>query len=172
MLVCPKCGLQVADGVKFCGSCGSSVESAPKAPVSSASQPALQGAAPAGGQGGMAPNIAAALTYVPLCFIGLICAILFGFILDPYKKDRFIRFHAWQSLAMHGACLALGIGWFIVSAVLVFIAHIFSIITLPISMLVGLGTLILMIILMVKAYGGESFKVPVLGEWAEKQANR
>jgi uncharacterized membrane protein len=171
MPVCPKCGAQVAEGIKFCSACGSSVEPTPNAPALPRSQPGPQGPAPTGGQGGMAPNIAAMLTYVPLCFIGLVCSILFGFIIEPYKNDRFIRFHAWQSLAVHGAFLAFSIGWFILSVVLAAIARVFAIITFPISMLIGLGTLILMIVLMIKAYGNESFKLPVIGEWAEKQAN-
>jgi uncharacterized membrane protein len=171
MPLCPKCGSQVSDGVRFCGACGSSVELAPNAPALPSSQPAPQGPAPTGGPGGMAPNIAATLTYVPLCLIGLVCAVLFGFILEPYKNDRFIRFHAWQSLAVHGAFLALWIGWFIFSAVLAAVAHIFAIVTIPISMLVGLGALILMVILMIKAFGNESFKLPMIGDWAEKKAN-
>ncbi len=171
MPVCPKCGSQVSNGVKFCGACGSSVELASSGPAAPPSQPVLQGPAPTGEGGGMAPNLAAMLAYVPLCFIGLLCAILFGFIIEPYKNDRFIRFHAWQSLAVHGAFLALWIGWFTLSAVLVAIARVFAIVTVPISILVGLGALILMVILMIKAYGKESFKLPVLGDWAEKKAS-
>jgi uncharacterized membrane protein len=170
MPVCPKCGSQISDGVKFCGACGSSVEPAPNAPAPAPAQPVLQGPAPTGAHGGMAPNIAAMLTYVPLCLIGLVCAVLFGLILEPYKNDRFIRFHAWQSLALHGAFLAFWVGWFVLSAVLAAVARIFAIVTVPISMLVGLGGLILMVVLMIKAYGKESFKLPVIGDWAEKRA--
>jgi uncharacterized membrane protein len=67
--------------------------------------------------------------------------------------------------------LAFWIGWFILSVVLAAIAHLFAIITFPISMLIGLGALILMVVLMIKAYGNESFKLPVIGEWAEQRAN-
>jgi uncharacterized membrane protein len=70
-------------------------------------------------------------------------------------------------IAVHGAFLAFWIGWFILSVVLAAIAHLFAIITFPISLLIGLGALILMI----KAYGNESFKLPVIGEWAEKRVN-
>lgn len=171
MPVCPKCGSQVPDGSKFCASCGSSVGAAPGAPGVPPSQPPSPGSAPGGGAGGIAPNVAAMLGYVPFCLIGLVCAILFGFVLEPYKQDRFIRFHAWQSLAMHGVFLVLWIGWMVVSFVLTFIARLFAVITFPISLLLGLAALIAFIFLMVKAYGNVSFKLPVLGDWAEKQAN-
>jgi uncharacterized membrane protein len=120
----------------------------------------------------MAANLAATLTYIPLCLVGLVFAVLFGFVLEPYRSDRFVRFHAWQSLAVHGVFVAFWVGWFVVSFVLVSISHIFAIITVPIWMLVGLGALVLMVILMVKAYGNQTFKLPVIGDWAEKQANR
>jgi uncharacterized membrane protein len=171
MAACPKCGSQVTDGTKFCSACGAAVESASSTPPALPSQPPPPATAASGGQSGMAPNIAAMLTYIPLCFIGLVCAILFGFILDPYKKDRFVRFHAWQSLAVHGAFFALSIGWFIFSAVVTAIIHFFAIITFPISILISAGALVLMVILMIKAYGNESFKVPVIGDWADKKAS-
>jgi len=118
----------------------------------------------------MSSNVAAMLTYLPICFIGLVCAILFAFVLDPYKKDRFIRFHAWQSLALHVVFIVFWIGLMIFSAILTAITPKFAIITVPISMLVGLGTLVLIVILMIKAFGNQLYKLPVLGDWAEKRA--
>ena len=126
----------------------------------------------AAASGGIAPNVAAMLIYLPVCFIGLICAILFGFMLDPYKQNRFIRFHADQSIALHVAYIVIFIAWLIVSFILTAIGRIFALITFPINMLLCLGFLILMIVCMVKAYGNATFKVPVIGDWAEKQANR
>jgi uncharacterized membrane protein len=156
----------LAEGVKFCASCGTSTE----APVGAPGVAAPPKSASGGSQDGIAPNVAAMLTYLPLCLVGLICAILFGLVLDPYKKNRFIRFHAWQSLAIHVAAIVFFIGWNIVSMLVVAIIHFLAVILAPISLLFGLGVLILMVFLMVKAYGNETFKVPVLGDWAEKQA--
>ena len=82
-----------------------------------------------------------------------------------------IRFHAWQSLAVHGVFIVFWIGWSIVSAGLTGMMRAFAFITLPVSMLVGLGAFVVMVILMVKAYGMQTYKVPIIGEWAEKQAN-
>ncbi len=172
MAVCPKCGSQVADGAKFCASCGAPMQPVP--PASSASPAGSSAPPPAQptstGQSGIAPNVAAMLTYVPVCLVGLICAILFGFILEPFKNQRFVRFHAWQSLAVHGALLVFWLAWMVISGILTAILHIFALITLPVSLLVGLGALVLMIFLMLKAYANESYKLPVIGEWAEKQA--
>jgi uncharacterized membrane protein len=122
------------------------------------------------GQGGLAPNVAALLIYIPICLVGLVCAILFGFILDPYKNDRFIRFHSWQSLAVHAFFIVLWIGWTVVSMGLTAVLHAFAIVTIPISMLIALGAFVLMILLMIKAYNSELFKLPLVGDWAEKQS--
>ena len=167
MPLCPKCGSQVAEGVKFCPSCGASIAPAATVPPS---QPSSQPPISTGSQGGLAPNVAAMLTYTPLCAIGLVCTILFGFILEPFKKDRFVRFHAWQSLALHGIFIAFWVGWTIFSMVLTAIAHFFAVLTVPVSILVAVGFLVLMVILMVKAYGNEIYKLPFVGDWAEKQA--
>ena len=167
MALCPKCGSQVADGVKICGACGSSIWPETNIPATPPSPPSP---GPTTGSGGIPANIAAMLTYLPLCLIGLVCAILFGFVLEPYKQNRLIRFHAWQSLALHGVVFAFWIAWTIFSMILTAIIHFFAIITLPISMLIGLGVLVLMVILMVKVYGGEKVKLPIIGDWADKQA--
>ena len=171
MALCPKCGAQVAADAKFCGSCGSTIAPSTGAPAVPPSQASPPGPASPGAQGGMAPNVAAMLVYVPVCFIGIVCAILFAFVLDPYKKDRFIRFHAWQSLALHVCFIGFGIAWWFIVVVLVFITHGFAVLLFPVNMLVGIGGLVLMVFLMIKANGMQTYKVPMIGDWAEKQAN-
>ena len=154
--------------MKLCSACGGSIDPAQTALPPSSFQSGPTGT---GGQGGMAPNIAAMLTYLPVCFVGLVCAVLFAFVLEPYKSNRFVRFHAWQSLAVHALWFVVSIAWFIFSFVLSSIARFIGLIAAPFSMLLGLGGLVLMIILMVKAYGNHQFKLPMIGDWAEKQAN-
>jgi len=94
-----------------------------------------------------------------LAYVTIIPAILF-LILEPYNKNRFVRFHAFQ-------CIFLAVGLFVIQMVLAFI----PIIGWLISLLVSLGTLALWIVLLIKAYGGQMFKLPVIGDMAEKQAN-
>ena len=100
---------------------------------------------------GLEPNIAG-----PLCYLlGIVSAIAF-LILE--KRDRVVRFHAYQSLATFG-------GLFVLSAVAGVVPLIGG---LVLALLTPIG-LILWIVLMVKAYQGERFKLPVVGDWAEDQ---
>ncbi len=100
---------------------------------------------------GMQPNIAALLSYV----LGFITGIIFYLI---EKENKFVRFHAMQAIITFGAL-------FVLQMVLGFIPVI-GLILLPI---VSIASLILWIVLMVKAYQGEKFKLPVVGDIAEKQ---
>ena len=103
---------------------------------------------------GLADNVAGALAYVTI-----IPAIIF-LVMEPYNKKPFIRFHAFQSLG-------LGILWFCCSMILI----------IPIlGWIVGfLGFVVLFcawVLCLAKAYGGAMFKLPVLGDQAEKLANQ
>jgi uncharacterized membrane protein len=101
---------------------------------------------------GMQANLAALLSYV----LGFITGIVFYMI---EKENKFVRFHAMQSIIVFGfffvLCFILGaipvIGWAL----------------LPVA---GVIELILWIVLMIKAYQGEMFKLPVVGDIAEKNA--
>jgi uncharacterized membrane protein len=108
----------------------------------------------------MTDNVAGMLAYVTI-----IPAIVF-LVVAPYNRDRFIRFHAWQ-------CIFLCIAWTVLWIVLSIFAHIpflgwLSILLWP---LIGLGGLILWIVLLLKANQGQMFKLPMIGDMAEKQAN-
>lgn len=101
---------------------------------------------------GLQPNAAALLSYL----LGFITGIVF-FVIE--KENKFVRFHAMQSIVTFGAL-------FVLQMALAFIPVIGWVLT-PI---IGIATFILWIILMIKAYQGESFKLPVAGDIAEKQA--
>jgi uncharacterized membrane protein len=77
------------------------------------------------------------------------------------KESKFVRFHAMQSIAVF---LAL----FVINIVLGIILSI-SIVGLMLFPLIYLIEVILWIFLMYKAYKGEKFKLPVVGDFAEKQ---
>lgn len=102
--------------------------------------------------GGLAPNIAALLGY-----IFWIPAILW-LVLEPYKNDRFIRFHAWQALVIGGV-------WFVLYTVLAI-----TVIGLLISPLVMLAQLGVAILGAYKSYNNEMYKFPVIGDFCEKKA--
>ena len=112
----------------------------------------------------MDENVAAALCYIPL--IGIIFLLV-----DPYNKNRNIRFHAFQSLFYLAAWIVAGICLGIVGSVL-FAAMPYGIwsLWLLLSRLVELALFVGLIILAVKAYQGQRFIAPVIGPMAEKQA--
>jgi uncharacterized membrane protein len=109
----------------------------------------------------MTDNVAGLLAYVTI-----IPAIIF-LVVEPYNKNRFIRFHSFQNIFLHVACFALGIV-FVIFSNIPFLGWAVAILLWP---LLGLGYFILWIVLMLKAYGGQMFKLPVIGDMAEKQAN-
>ncbi|HEV2418667.1 MAG TPA: zinc-ribbon domain-containing protein, partial [Terriglobia bacterium] len=86
MAFCPKCGTQVDAGAAFCKSCGASTGGLWSG---GAAAPPPPGA----GSTPMTSNVAALLTYI----LGFITGIIF-LVIEPYKRDPFVRFHAFQSI--------------------------------------------------------------------------
>src|SRR5690348_4573505 len=99
-----------------------------------------------------------------LAYVTIIPSIIF-LVLEPYNKKRFIRFHSFQNIFFV-------IAWIVVSIALSIIAAIpvFGWLTLLIWPLLGLGGLVIWVVLLLKAYQGQMFKLPVIGDMAEKQA--
>jgi uncharacterized membrane protein len=113
---------------------------------------------------GSSDNILGAVAYVTI-----IPAIVF-LLVEPFKKNRFIRFHAFQCIFLVIATLALVIALKLVFTLLLFVPLLGQLLALLIPMILSLGCLILWIVLVVKALQGEAFKVPFIGDLAEKQA--
>ena len=115
---------------------------------------------------GMAPNIAGMLCYAPCC-IGLVFSVVAAVV---EKQSRFVRYHAFQSLLLHGAWFAMAIAVQIFGLVLSIVSHGLSALVSILFLLVGLGMFGLIIILMIKANSGEEFELPVIGAMARKWA--
>ncbi len=145
MAFCSKCGAQIADGTAFCGSCGAA-QAGTGAAASSAPP------APSSTVGGMESNITAALAYL------WITAIIW-LVIEPYNKDRFIRFHSFQALAF-------GVVSFVIQIALSLIPFIGWLIAIPLSLLI----LLVWVFCLFKAFSKEWFKLPIIGDWALKQA--
>jgi uncharacterized membrane protein len=160
MAFCAKCGAQLAEGVTFCGVCGAPAAAAPVTGV-----PVVP-AATASASGGLTPNMAGALAYVTI-----IPAILF-LVMEPYNKDRFIRFHSFQCLFFAGAMFALSIVLMIVGFVLAFIPVVGWVLDLLLWLAFSFGSLGVVIFLIYKAYNGEKFLLPVIGNLADQQASK
>ncbi|PMB06579.1 hypothetical protein CEN49_15115 [Fischerella thermalis CCMEE 5273] len=97
------------------------------------------------------PKVAAALCYVLWWVTGLLFLLL-------EKENRFIRFHAWQSIITFGGLTVI----LVVAGMVPFLGWIIS----AIAQLLGL---VLWIVLMVKAYQEEWYKLPIAGDIAENQ---
>jgi len=141
---CPSCGTQLPDGATACPKCAAGATSA------AASAPAA----------GLTDNLGGLLAYL------FIPAILF-LVIEPYNKRKFIRFHSFQCIFLAVAGFVLGIGLNILWHV-PFLGWLVLFLLWPI---IGLAEFILWLFLMYKAYQGEMFKLPVIGDMAEKQAN-
>jgi uncharacterized membrane protein len=143
MAFCNMCGAQIPDGATVCAACsGRPVVTA--APVSTGA--------------GLADNVAGMLAYVTI-----IPAIIF-LLIEPYSRSRFVRFHAWQ-------CIFFNIAWWVLWIGLRIVAHIplLGFLSLLVWPLVGLGGFIVWLILLIKANQGQMYKLPVIGDMAEKQ---
>ena len=101
---------------------------------------------------GLKENIAGALCYL----FGWVTGVIF-YIIEP--KSKFVRFHAVQSIAMS-----------VVLMVIYFVLMFIPVIGWIISAILGVVTFILWLLLMFRAYKGDMFKLPVVGNFAEGQA--
>lgn len=158
MTYCANCGSPV-DG-RFCPKCGAAAPIAGPPPGASSYPPPP----PPTAQGlGMEENLAAALCYIPI--IGIIFLLI-----DPYKQNRTIRFHAWQSIFF-------SVAWFVVRIAMMFVWMVLRV-ALPYGMwaiwalfssLISLAFLGILIFMAVKAYQRDRLVLPVITLLAEKQ---
>ena len=136
----------------FCPTCGTQI-------ADGATCPKCAGAvAPAAA--GLTDNVAGALAYVTI-----IPAIVF-LVLEPFNRKRFVRFHAFQ-------CIFFFIAWTVLGIAMAFLSHIpfLGWATVLLWPLISLAAFVLWLILILKAYQGQMFKLPFIGDLAEKQAN-
>ena len=119
---------------------------------------------------GLDNNIGALICYLNICLpFGLIYSII---VLITDKTNKLPRFHAFQSILLSVIGLVFGIGINIVSAVAVAAnSGILSILVGLVAIVIGLGILIMVIIAAVKAFQGQIFKIPVIGNLADGWSN-
>jgi uncharacterized membrane protein len=106
---------------------------------------------------GLDSNIGGLLSYV----LGWITGLVF-FLIE--EKDEFVRFHAMQSIIFFGAVTAVQI----VLGFLQWIPGPAGVLFTVLMSLLGLFAFVMWIVLMVKAYQGQRYKLPVVGNQAEK----
>jgi len=113
----------------------------------------------------MSDNVASLLCYL----VGFITGILF-LVIEPYNKNRAIRFHAFQSIFLNVAWIAAYIVLGILTTILLAVSFsMFALIGL-LHLVINLAFLALWIYMMVSAYQGKQVELPVIGPLARKQA--
>jgi len=118
---------------------------------------------------GLDENVAALLSYI----FGWISGLIF-FLME--KDSRLVRFHAMQSILLNvGIAVLAFVLWIIVFILVIIVAQlsdalgaIFSILATLLWLVFSLGILIAWILCLVKAYQGQYFKLPLIGQFAEK----
>lgn len=153
MAFCNICGAQIADGSTTCAACAARTPAAPGGPV--AAVPAQ----------GMSDNVAGMLAYITI-----IPAIIF-LVAAPYNKSRFIRFHSWQNIFLHAAAIVIWIALMVLTVAASVVPIVGHLIVMLLGLVVWVGFFVVWIILLIKANGGQMYKLPFIGDLAEKQAN-
>jgi uncharacterized membrane protein len=119
----------------------------------------------------MADNIASALCYV----LGLITGIVF-LVLEPYSKNRAIRFHAFQSIFLAVAVIAVDIVLSVLFGVFFRLGlglgalGLFATLITLVWWVFGLACICLWLYMIISAYQGKHVVLPVIGPLAQKQA--
>ena len=109
---------------------------------------------------GMSPNVEAGLSYL----FGWITGLIF-FLVE--KQNRFVRFHAMQSILFFG-------GLTVINIILNVIGNfgVLWYLTFLLGWVVGIVGLVGWIVLMINGFQGKYFKLPIVGDYAEKYANQ
>jgi|SRR5208282_2380619 uncharacterized membrane protein len=141
--LCPNCAAQMPETSAFCPACGRSIEPPPRGE---------------GSVGIFRENFAGALAYFTF-----IPAVLF-LVLEPYKRNRFVRFHSAQ-------CLLVWAGATLAAVFLYAIPVAGPLFVVLIAVVAALFGMVMWLVLLVKALQGEMFKLPLLGDIAEKHAS-
>lgn len=181
MPFCTQCGADIS-GVRFCAQCGTPAAepgAAPPRPESvgqhdgeTASTESATGAVPpaAEHEAQSAPggdfvtgsrDIAAALAYItPL-------GVLF-LVIEPFNKDRLVRFHCMQSLLLFGGLMVGYVGLAILGGIfgLMGVGFFFA----PLQSLIVLGFFVLAVFGAIKAFQGQKFHLPLVGELAARKS--
>jgi uncharacterized membrane protein len=123
---------------------------------------------------GLDANVGALICYLGnvVCLLGLIYSII---VVATDKVNRLARFHAFQSIFLTVTGFVIGIPLYIIMFIGVFVdaaigLPIISGLTSLLLFVVGIGMLVFAVLAAIKGYGGEFYKIPFIGNFAEKYA--
>lgn len=169
MSSCPSCGAMLPEDALVCPSCGSATEI-----TGDVSMSATEDSSAADGRSSfpdiaprtMDTNVAGAIAYLA----GFITGIAF-LLLDPYKSNSFVRFHAFQSIFFNLAWAGFWIVWMTLSAILTSLtAGAFGVIGMPLSVIFAVAGFGIWAFLIYQAYQQNLFKLPLVGKFAAERA--
>jgi uncharacterized membrane protein len=129
----------------------------PPMPPAASPTPPMAGRAPASGRPAPASDtsrLLAALGY-PIWIVALIAVLI-----DPYKDEKFVKFHAIQALGFAVGVVVLWIAFTIVSIILTLIPYVGAIISSLLWFVLSIGALVVAIVWAIKAYNGEYAELP------------
>jgi uncharacterized membrane protein len=151
LTACPDCAAQMPETAAFCPSCGRPMQTEARA---------------RGKVGALSEPLAGALAY--FTFIPAIAFL----VLEPYSKNRFVRFHSFQCLLLWGAGILVVIALKLAGLLLFIIPVLGPLLVLVVSTVVGLAAVAIWLVLVVKAFQGVMFKLPLLGRLAAQQSEK
>jgi uncharacterized membrane protein len=144
---CPQCSAEMPDEAAFCPRCGRRMIAVPGAVAST---------------GFLRENVAGALAYFTF-----IPALIFLRVM-PFRRNHLVRFHSFQSIFLTLAGILVAVGLRLLFAVLAVIPMLGYMLAWLIVLLAVLAGVILWLVVVVKAWQGEMFKLPIIGDLAEK----
>jgi uncharacterized membrane protein len=144
---CPDCAAQMPDSAAFCPGCGRSmqIESAAK------QEPGV-----------LRENLVGAFAYV-----SFLPAIVF-LLVDPYRKNPIVRFHSIQCLLFWLVCVVLSVVVRLLVLVLLFVPIVGPLLAVLVVVVVALAAVFTWIVVLVKAFQGERFALPLIGNLSDQ----
>ncbi|HET6230613.1 MAG TPA: hypothetical protein VFE05_11135 [Longimicrobiaceae bacterium] len=118
-------------------------------------------------QSGLAPNVAGAVAYA----LGPLTGIFF---LATEKENQYVRFHAAQSTVLWLGLFVASIAFSIALTIIGFVPVLGAIVAVLAAiawMFAGFALFVLWIVLMVKAYGGSEWELPLVAKHARRIAS-
>ena len=169
-ITCPQCHARMPDNVAFCPGCGRRMwVPGQDAKRPAASPPVIRTPAvvPVSVTAASTPSQFKDNLLGALAYITFVPAVIFVLI-EPFKRDRFIRFHSFQSIFLTIATIVIAIALRILYSILTLVPVVGYLMAWLAVTVAVLGWGILWLVLLVKALQGQSFRLPVIGSLAEK----
>lgn len=159
---CLHCGAAKPADFNICPACG---RSTPKGSSWGRLLPAISKAVPRPGSPRIAPSgpVHSAPGNIPAMLSYLVLPAVAFFFLEPYRRSAFVRFHAIQSLLFPVAAALLATLALMLATLSAFIGWIVLILVVD-------ACAVLFVVMALKAYRGEAFRLPLLGDLAAQQA--